>query len=415
MSTFVGKLAVLLTANTGQFKKGMREGGKELTGFRAKIAATTKSLKGLGVGLGAVSIAGAGYFVKSQMNQMDALGKTADKLGINVQRLQELQHAGKLTGVEVRTMNMALQRMTRRLSEAAGGTGEARDALKELGVNAKLLNQLGPYEAFLTLADALGKVTNQSDRVRLSFKLFDSEGVALVNTLAAGREGLEKFGKQLKNTITREEIARIEELNDAWEKWKTNTGNIAKKTIIHGTGGPKGGWWDQLIEGGRTVGSAVYEQLSFGMVGRHRREGERVEPRMPKGWKGKPSPKSTRVDEALFGWRGDRMKGPFDRLSGDPFDLTELMKRVPKFGDWRAYDSGAFRRSGPAATPQPLGGFAGTLSQAPIVGTQFTRQLMRSFELQKQVDIQKRQLAVLERIENKLEVPEPLDIGAGAN
>ena len=49
-------------------------------------------------------------------------------------------------------------------------------------------------------------VDTQSDRVRLAFKLFDSEGVSLVNTLALGEEGLrnaaaeaEAFGRSVKD------------------------------------------------------------------------------------------------------------------------------------------------------------------------------------------------------------------------
>jgi len=62
-------------------------------------------------------------------------------------------------------------------------------------------------------------VTNQGEKVRIAFSLFDSEGVGLVNTLANGSAGLKDFQRQAESlglAHTREELARIEEANDAW-------------------------------------------------------------------------------------------------------------------------------------------------------------------------------------------------------
>jgi len=88
---------------------------------------------------------------------------------------------------------MALQRMVRRVAEAAQGTGEAVKALEELGINAQSLNRLSPEKQFERISEAFRGIGNQSDKVRLAMKLFDSEGVALVNTLGLN---LEKTGQE---------------------------------------------------------------------------------------------------------------------------------------------------------------------------------------------------------------------------
>ena len=64
----------------------------------------------------------------------DAIGKTADKIGVGVEALQELRFAAKASGVEQQTLDMALQRFSRRAAEAAQGTGEAKDALAQMGI-----------------------------------------------------------------------------------------------------------------------------------------------------------------------------------------------------------------------------------------------------------------------------------------
>ena len=104
------------------------------------LSLVRKALFNFKVGLTAVAgAAGIGLLVKSSLQSIDTLGKTATKLGVTSQALQKLRYASNLAGVETRTVDMAVQRFTRRLSEAANGTGEAKDALKELGLNAKEL------------------------------------------------------------------------------------------------------------------------------------------------------------------------------------------------------------------------------------------------------------------------------------
>jgi hypothetical protein len=90
---------------------------------------------------------------------------------------------------------MALQRFTRRAAEAAQGTGEAKDALAQMGI--ALRDQSGNLRSSEDLlgdvADAFARIEDPAERVRLAFKLFDSEGVALVNLLRGGSDALEEM------------------------------------------------------------------------------------------------------------------------------------------------------------------------------------------------------------------------------
>jgi len=165
----------------------------------------------------AVGAAGAA-FVKMRMDAVDSIAKTADKLGVATEALVGLQHAAEISGVSTQTMNMALQRMTRRVAEAANGTGEAKDALAELGINAVELQKLPLDKQMNMVADAMQGVGNQSDKVRLAMKLFDSEGVALVNTLKGGSAGLNEMAAEAQKlgiAISRVDAAQIENANDA--------------------------------------------------------------------------------------------------------------------------------------------------------------------------------------------------------
>lgn len=191
--------------------------------------------------LGTVGAAGFGALIKSSINAGDELAKTADKLGVTTTALAGLRHAAELTGVSTGTMDMAMQRFTRRAAEAAQGAGEAKSALQELGINAEDLVKLPLDQQMSVVADSMAGVEKQSDKVRLAMKLFDSEGVALVNTLAGGSEALEKMtseAEQLGITLSRTDTAQMEAANDSLTRLKavftglTNQLGIAFAPII---------------------------------------------------------------------------------------------------------------------------------------------------------------------------------------
>jgi hypothetical protein len=194
-----------------------------------------KALFNFKVGLTAVAgAAGIGLLIKSSLQSIDTLGKTATKLGVTSQALQKLRYASNLAGVETRTVDMAVQRFTRRLSEAANGTGEAKDALKELGLNAKELTKLPLDQQMLKLADAFDDVQASGDKVRLAFKLFDSEGVAFVNTLEGGSAALQQMFQDAEGLgfiLSSSAVKGVEEANDAMMKLGTMFGGVRDQLV----------------------------------------------------------------------------------------------------------------------------------------------------------------------------------------
>jgi hypothetical protein len=159
-------------------------GGLKGLGHQAELLRA--GVRTLGVALaGVTTVGGLAALVDRSISAADAIAKTADKIGVGVEALQELRFAAKASGVEQQTLDMALQRFTRRAAEAAQSTGEAKDALAQMGI--ALRDQSGNLRRSEDLlgdvADAFARIEDPAERVRLAFKLFDSEGVALVNLL----------------------------------------------------------------------------------------------------------------------------------------------------------------------------------------------------------------------------------------
>ena len=200
------------------FDKTQKAFGGVTSGLK-RVASAAFSMKGALIA--AVGPVAMGLLIKQSLSATDSLKKTADKIGTSTEALSKFQFAAQLTGVSVETVNMAAQRFTRRLAEAARGTGEAKGALQELNINADELKKKSLDEQMLDLADAFSQVQSSADKVRLAMKLFDSEGVSLVNTLAAGRDGLREMFKEAETlgvVMSGKAAQGVEDANDALTK-----------------------------------------------------------------------------------------------------------------------------------------------------------------------------------------------------
>ncbi|MCG8433493.1 MAG: hypothetical protein MJA83_05635 [Gammaproteobacteria bacterium] len=225
---------------------------------KKSVDRTTKTINNVKTSIGLLAGALVGGKIAQGLNSIvrntaalgDQLDKTAEKLGVTTDALQELRFAAGQTGVQERTLDMALQRFTRRAAEAARGTGEARDALSQMGISLRdeVTGNLRPTDQLLgDVAEAMRSTTDDGERLRLAFKLFDSEGAALVNTLKGGRGALEALRAQARATggiLDRSMIQMSVQLTDTMGEFRLAMRGvrniIAKELIPAFTGAARG-------------------------------------------------------------------------------------------------------------------------------------------------------------------------------
>lgn len=213
---------------------------KQTATTRAKaLAAAWKTAAVAAATFGAAAVAAAAYLVgrivSAQSRLIDETAKVADRLGFATDKLIAYRLQADLAGVAQGTFDMAMQRMVRRVAEAAQGTGEAVSALDELSLSAATLAKLSPDKQFDAISRALSEVESQGERVRLAFKLFDSEGVALVNMMrdgtAAAKEAAE-FTEQWGLAVSRVDAAKVEQMNDELTKVREASQGFARQITV---------------------------------------------------------------------------------------------------------------------------------------------------------------------------------------
>lgn len=228
--------ATKVVSKVGKSMSALRKTANSVAGaMTSAFGSVLRSVVNLKTGFFSLAgAAGIGYAITRTYDYLDALNKTSRRLGVATEELQRLQYAAKLSGIEQETVNMALQRFTRRAAEAAKGTGEAKDALAQMGIQLKDSNgNMRSTESLLgDVADAFSKVQDPSERLRLAFKLFDSEGTKMVEMLGGGKSGLQAMtseAQKLGIVLSENTIAGVERANNALSAMTSSLNGVWNK------------------------------------------------------------------------------------------------------------------------------------------------------------------------------------------
>lgn len=225
--------ARLIFQGENRTKQAFNEINGSLSKLKGSAIGVAGSLKGLGAVLAGGLLARAG---KDSLAFADQIDKLNARLGASTEFLSQMRFATEQTGVSFQTFALGLQRMQRRVAEAAQGTGEAQNALRELGIDARKLVELSLEDQFDVIAEALAGVGNDADKTRLAMKLFDSEGVALLQTMEGGAEAvraLREEGNRLGATLTSDMAAGAAGANDAINRIATATRGVVNELAIN--------------------------------------------------------------------------------------------------------------------------------------------------------------------------------------
>lgn len=203
-----------------QFRGAVTRAGESLGRMREQLRMTNPLM---GAFAGALSVGAVVNFTRQTIALADAVGTTANRVGVTTAALQELRFAGELAGVQASTLDMGLQRLTRRLGEAAMGTGELKDTLDQYGIAIRDANgrMRDTEDVLADLADVMKNADSDAERLRIAFKAFDSEGVAMINMLRDGSAALDDMRQEARDlglVFDREMIEGAARLNSELTK-----------------------------------------------------------------------------------------------------------------------------------------------------------------------------------------------------
>ncbi len=204
----------------GRIKSFAAKTGAAMARVGAAITTAIGGALKAALAVAAVALASFVALVKREFAKIDELAKTAFRFGIAIENIRGLALAAKTAGLSLSELNTVLRDTSRRVSEAAKGTGEAQDAIKELELDAKRLNMMPVTDQLDVILKALEDVDNQNDRIRLSNKVMGESGVKALTLIGSSlRQNI--FETELFGTKLNTEIAtNVQRANDEFTKMK---------------------------------------------------------------------------------------------------------------------------------------------------------------------------------------------------
>jgi hypothetical protein len=143
----------------------------------------------LGVGLGAYELK---HLTTETLESAKAANELAESLRMPVERLQGLQAAAERSSIDAQTLTTSIERMSANLGEAEIKGGNAAAAIKRLGLDVHAVESMRSDQAFLTITDAIRKMTDTAEQSRTIVELFGKSGQQLRPLLLEGSEGILK-------------------------------------------------------------------------------------------------------------------------------------------------------------------------------------------------------------------------------
>lgn len=200
--------------------------------MRGLVASIGRTGAAVAAVAGVAGIGGLAATMQNYVNTTDQLAKSAQRIGITAEQLQQLRHAADLSGVSVETLDSSMMQLTRRMGEAAAGRNqELAGLMRRLGIS--LRDASGQVrnaaEVLPQLAQGFNRNTNAATRARMANTLFGRAGQDMINMLAAGGPELRSMMAELVRLgmITNEQAANAEALNDAQGRMNTSIRGVS--------------------------------------------------------------------------------------------------------------------------------------------------------------------------------------------
>lgn len=207
MAEPIGALRANLSASSAAFESDMnaardavrnsaRDMKSSMGGVKTSFDAALKTMFSFRTAAAAAAgIGGLAYLVKQSIDVADQLAKLSQSSGVSTQSLSTLGYAADLSGVNLESLSLAMKKLSKNMSDAAQGTGEAKPAFDALGISVK--NADGTLknadQAMLEIATKFERMQDGAGKTAIAMSLFGKSGGDLVPLLNAGGDGIKKM------------------------------------------------------------------------------------------------------------------------------------------------------------------------------------------------------------------------------
>ena len=218
-----------------QFGDELDKTGKDADSAGGKFEKLGSVVKGVGAAMGVAFAAigtaaiGAG---KALVDMTVEAAAYADEMltqstvtGMSVESLQAYSYAADLVDVSMETLTGSMAKQVKSMSNARDGSSKFADAYAKLGISVADSNgQLRDSETvYWETIDALGKISNETERDALAMQIFGKSAQELNPLIAQGSAGIAALTEEAKRmgaVLSEESIEKLGAFDDSVQRLK---------------------------------------------------------------------------------------------------------------------------------------------------------------------------------------------------
>jgi phage-related protein len=168
------------------------DGLKTIGGLAAKaVAAVATAAVGVGTAIVKVTADSAAW--------ADEVNTLSKQTGLSTEEIQKYQFASEQIDVSFDTLSGSMAKLTKNMGNARDGSKDTQEAFKKLGVSITddVTGELRDNEdVFNDAINALGKISNETERDEIAMKLFGKSAQDLNPLILGGTDALKTLGDQ---------------------------------------------------------------------------------------------------------------------------------------------------------------------------------------------------------------------------
>lgn len=230
-------LSIKIGADVSDLDRKLRSASQRFAGFESGIKSSIATVSRFTTAIASLAgIAGFGALIKSSIDTGDKIQKLAIRLNASTEAISQYAYVANLAGVDIEALGKAWQRQSANIGDAVRGTGEAKQAIEDLGLDLKKLAALKPEDQFEAIAAQLGKVNDSAKRLSIAEDIWGGRGAAAALQIMDG--GIEKIRElrseadRLGLTLNREQADRMAAINDSITNMKSSLQGLANTIAI---------------------------------------------------------------------------------------------------------------------------------------------------------------------------------------
>lgn len=165
----------------------------------------------------------------------DEVQTIATKTGLSTDAVQEFKYMAELTDTSLETITGSMAKLTKNMSSAQDGTGSAAEAFASLGVSVTDAdgNLRSNQDVFRETLDALGQMSNATERDATAMAIFGKSAQELNPLIATGSAGIAAFAQEAHDmgyVLDGDALQSLVAVDDAMKRLQ-NTGTALKNNI----------------------------------------------------------------------------------------------------------------------------------------------------------------------------------------